>query len=80
MPDTRYDLSYLSNDDIMITTSITFFNKQGFYDMRRYVILVFVLFNLVVAYAQHIQVKSFQPLPMDMTASSLEGKRIDQNS
>lgn len=47
--------------------------------MRRYVILVFVLFNLVVAYAQHIQVKSFQPLPMDMTAASLKGKRIDQN-
>lgn len=30
--------------------------------------------------AQDISVKSFQALPMDMTASSLEGKRIDQNN
>ncbi len=29
--------------------------------------------------AQSISVKSFQALPMDMTALSLEGKRIDQN-
>lgn len=31
------------------------------------------------ASAQSITVKSFKPLPMDLTASSLEGKRIDQN-
>ena len=44
-------------------------------------------FLLVIAFwgfglalqAQNISVKSFQALPMDMTASSLEGKRIDQN-
>ncbi len=29
--------------------------------------------------SQNISVKSFQPLPYDGTASSLEGKRIDQN-
>ena len=33
----------------------------------------------ISAKAQNITVKSFQALPMDMTASSLEGKRIDQN-
>lgn len=42
-----------------------------------------MLFALCVvcfcASAQSITVKSFKALPMDMTASSLEGKRIDQN-
>ncbi|MBO6026293.1 MAG: SUMF1/EgtB/PvdO family nonheme iron enzyme [Bacteroidales bacterium] len=33
----------------------------------------------LVAAAQRIDVKSFRALPMDMTASSLEGKRMDQN-
>ena len=45
---------------------------------RIVIILVFVLSALGTA-AQSISVKSFQALPMDMTASSLEGKRIDQN-
>ena len=43
-----------------------------------------LLFCLLIGHclalqAQTISVKSFQALPMDMTASSLEGKRIDQN-
>lgn len=47
--------------------------------MKRYVFLTLVLLLFVGASAQNIFVKSFQPLPMDLTASSLEGKRIDQN-
>ena len=47
--------------------------------MRRYALLVLVLFNFVVAHAQQIEVKSFQPLVGDMTTTSAEGKRIDQN-
>ena len=34
----------------------------------------------ISAMAQSISVKSFQALPMDMTASSVAGKRIDQNN
>ena len=40
--------------------------------------LFFVFFGLLIQ-AQSISVKSFQALPTDMTASSIEGKRIDQN-
>ena len=45
---------------------------------RFYLSLVFLLLSLT-ALAQSISVKSFQALPTDLTASSLEGKRIDQN-
>lgn len=41
-------------------------------------ILLLLLFTLVAS-AQTISVKSFRALPTDMTASSIEGKRIDQN-
>ena len=41
--------------------------------------MAFLLFAFVGAFAQSISVKSFRALPTDMTASSLEGKRIDQN-
>ena len=41
-------------------------------------LLLLLVLSLTVT-AQTISVKSFRALPMDMTASSLEGKRIDQN-
>ena len=47
--------------------------------MRRIVPFLFLLLMAFGANAQ-ISVKSFQALPTDMTASSLEGKRIDQNN
>ena len=47
--------------------------------MRRIVSFLFLLLIAFGAKAQ-ISVKSFQALPTDMTASSLEGKRIDQNN
>ncbi len=47
--------------------------------MKKYTLLALFLFVSLAAMAQSISVKSFKPLPMDMTASSLEGKRIDQN-
>ena len=47
--------------------------------MKKYITLVFILFAFVYASAQSISVKSFRALSRDMTASSLEGKRIDQN-
>ena len=47
--------------------------------MKRFALLTFLLFAFLGAFAQNISVKSFKALPMDMTASSLEGKRIDQN-
>lgn len=47
--------------------------------MKRFTLLTFLMFAFFGAFAQNISVKSFQALPMDMTASSLEGKRIDQN-
>jgi hypothetical protein len=47
--------------------------------MKRFTLLTFLLFAFLGAFAQNISVKSFKALPMDMTASSLEGKRIDQN-
>lgn len=47
--------------------------------MKRYILLTFILLAFIGVSAQSISVKSFQSLPMDMTASSLEGKRVDQN-
>ncbi len=47
--------------------------------MKKYTLLALFLFVSLAAMAQSISVKSFKPLPMDMTASSLEGKMIDQN-
>lgn len=47
--------------------------------MRRLVLYGFLLLNLSVLAQHNISVKSFEPLPMDMTASSIENKRIDQN-
>ena len=47
--------------------------------MKRYCLLAFLVFSFIAGFAQSISVKSFQALPTDMTASSLEGKRIDQN-
>lgn len=47
--------------------------------MKRSIIIGFLLACVAVLQAQSISVKSFQAMPMDMTASSLEGKRIDQN-
>lgn len=47
--------------------------------MKRYTVLAILLISVITAFAQSISVKSFKPLPMDMTASSLDGKRIDQN-
>lgn len=46
--------------------------------MRRLLPLLILLFMALGAMAQ-ISVKSFQPLPQDMTASSLEYKKKDQN-
>ena len=47
--------------------------------MKKLAILTFLLFAFTAAFAQSISVKSFKALPMDLTASSLEGKRVDQN-
>lgn len=47
--------------------------------MKRVYFTFLLLIIGMLAQAQSIAVKSFQALPMDMTASSLEGKRIDQN-
>ena len=47
---------------------------------RSTLFILFVLLGLgALAQNGSISVKSFNPLPMDMTASSLQGKRIDQN-
>ena len=48
-------------------------------DMKKSFIFVFLWLLCLGAAAQSISVKSFKSLPMDLTASSLEGKRIDQN-
>ena len=48
-------------------------------DMKNSFIFVFLWLLCLGATAQNISVKSFKALPMDLTASSLEGKRIDQN-
>ncbi len=47
--------------------------------MKRFTLLIFFIFSICGAFAQNISVKSFKALPMDLTASSLEGKRVDQN-
>ena len=49
--------------------------------MKRLFLLPFIalLLSSFVATAQNLYVKSFQAMPMDMTASSLTGKRIDHN-
>ena len=47
--------------------------------MKRYTLLTFLLFTFIGAFAQNISVKSFRPLVGDMTTTSAEGKRIDQN-
>ena len=47
--------------------------------MKRYLLLSFFILAFLGAFAQNISVKSFNPLPYDGAASSLNGKRIDQN-
>jgi hypothetical protein len=47
--------------------------------MRRLALIICFFIGLCSAFAQNISVKTFKALPTDMTASSLEGKRIDQN-
>ena len=47
--------------------------------MKRTVLFLLLVLSALGTTAQSISVKSFQALPMDMTASSLEGKKIDQN-
>ncbi|MBO6026492.1 MAG: SEL1-like repeat protein [Bacteroidales bacterium] len=47
--------------------------------MKKYNLLIIILFSVVTAFSQNISVKSFRPLPNDMTAASLEWKRKDQN-
>ena len=47
--------------------------------MKRIVLALLLVLSVITITAQNISVKSFRALPMDMTASSLEGKRIDQN-
>ena len=49
--------------------------------MKRHTLLtlILILITSLAAIAQNISVKSFRALPMDMTSSSIEGKRIDQN-
>ena len=47
--------------------------------MKRFALLIFFFVSICGGFAQSFSVKSFQALPMDMTASSLEGRRIDQN-
>lgn len=48
-------------------------------DMKKSFIFVFLWLLCLGVAAQNISVKSFKALPMDLTASSLEGKRVDQN-
>ncbi len=47
--------------------------------MKRHYFLLFFLFATLAVFAQNISVQSFRALPTDITASSLEGKRFDQN-
>ena len=47
--------------------------------MKRFTFLTFLLLTFFGAFAQSISVESFKPLTMDMTASSIDGKRLDQN-
>lgn len=46
---------------------------------KLYFLIAFLMLSAGALLGQSISVKSFKALPMDMTASSLEGKRIDQN-
>lgn len=47
--------------------------------MKRFTLLALIVLSFIAASAQSISVKSFKALPTDMTASSIDGKRIDQN-
>ncbi len=48
--------------------------------MKKEALLIIILFSFFLgSTAQNFSVKSFKALPNDLTASSLEGKRIDQN-
>ena len=47
--------------------------------MKRLTLFLFFFVSICGVFAQNISVKSFKALPMDLTASSLEGKRTDQN-
>lgn len=47
--------------------------------MRRFAFTTILIAFVSMAMAQGISVKSFMALPMDLTATSQEGKRIDQN-
>ena len=47
--------------------------------MKRSLFLFLLLAFGLIAQAQNISVKSFRALPTDLTASSIEGKRLDQN-
>lgn len=47
--------------------------------MKKFTLLIFFIVSICGAFAQNISVKSFKALPMDLTASSLEWKRVDQN-
>ena len=47
--------------------------------MKRYTLLILLMVSFLGCFAQGIAVKSFKPLTYDGTASSLSGKRIDQN-
>lgn len=50
--------------------------------MKRKLLFLILLLGVFgfTSFAQNISVKSFRALPNDMTASSLEGKRIDRNN
>ena len=48
--------------------------------MKRITFFLLFVLSALAATAQNISVSSFQPLPTDMTAGSLDGKRIDQNN
>jgi hypothetical protein len=47
--------------------------------MKKAILILFLFVVWLGARAQTIGVKSFRALPTDMTASSRDGKRIDQN-
>ena len=47
--------------------------------MKRFTLLFILLSLCIFSFAQSMSVKSFKALTTDMTASSINGKRIDQN-
>ena len=47
--------------------------------IKQFFLLVVMSLLSVGSFAQNLHVSSFQAMPMDMTASSLDGKRIDRN-